>query len=65
MINGWGKFRGYKSKLFFPSSVNKLKKLLITKNYKNFIVRGGGRSYGDSSLNKNIIILSKYLYLII
>ena len=57
MINGWGKFRGYKSKLFFPSSVNKLKKLLITKKYKNFIVRGGGRSYGDSSLNKNIIIL--------
>ena len=34
-----------------------LKKLIKNPKYQNFIGRGNSRSYGDSSLNKNIISL--------
>ena len=37
--------------------LEELKKLIKNPKYQNFICRGNGRSYGDSSLNKNIISL--------
>ena len=53
-IFGWGKFPKRIGKIFFFEDNNKIKKIL--KNYNNIIPRGNGRSYGDSSLSKNVIL---------
>ena len=57
MISGWGNFKNYNSKKFNPKNLKELKKLIKNPKYQNFIGRGNGRSYGDSSLNTNIISL--------
>ena len=57
MISGWGNFKAYNSKKFNPKNLGELKKLIKNPKYQNFICRGNGRSYGDSSLNTNIISL--------
>ena len=58
IIHGWGKFNSYKSNIFYPKTMHELKHLInVTKN--DFIVRGMGRSYGDSSINDNVISLEK------
>ena len=57
MISGWGNFKNYNSKEFNPKNLTELKKLIKNPKYQNFISRGNGRSYGDSSLNTNIISL--------
>lgn len=49
-ISGWGLFPSIDAKVFQPSSTDELIKLIKS---GNLIARGNGRSYGDSSINKN------------
>ena len=53
-LHGWGKINRYKSKIFYPKNIYELKRTLKTK-HENFIIRGLGRSYGDSSINDQVI----------
>ena len=53
-LSGWGKFPRIKVKEFFPNSEAEL--LQIIRNHESYIARGSGRSYGDSSINKNLTI---------
>ena len=55
--SGWARNRFVKCKTYAPKSLFDLRKL---KDYQ-FIPRGMGRSYGDSSLKKNSILLTKNL----
>ena len=57
-ISGWGNYKTIKSNIYTPININELKKTI--KKKKKFTIRGMGRSYGDSSLGKNIISLSKF-----
>ena len=57
MISGWGKFKNYNCKKFSPKNLKELKKIIKNPKYHNFISRGNGRSYGDSSINTNILSL--------
>ncbi len=57
MISGWGKFNNYSANIFKPKTLKDLKDLIKNPKFKNFISRGNGRSYGDSSINKNILSL--------
>ncbi len=59
MITGWGNYiqQKYNANIFYPKNINKIKKILNKKNIKSFSIRGNGRSYGDSSINNNIISL--------
>lgn len=57
MISGWGKFNNYSVNTFKPKTIKELKDLIKNPKYQNFIGRGNGRSYGDSSINKNILSL--------
>ena len=57
-ISGWGNYKTIKSKIYKPSNINELKKII--KKNKKFTIRGMGRSYGDSSIGKNIISLDKF-----
>ena len=57
-ISGWGNYKTIKSNLYMPLNINELKKI-IKKNRK-YTIRGMGRSYGDSSLGKNIISLNRF-----
>ena len=56
MITGWGNYiqRNYKANIYYPKELNSLKNLLSKKGLKSLSIRGNGRSYGDSSINKNI-----------
>tara|TARA_B100001564_G_scaffold359090_1_gene379616 strand:- start:2405 stop:3745 length:1341 start_codon:yes stop_codon:yes gene_type:complete len=58
-LHGWGKINRYKSKIFYPKNIYELKRTLKTK-HENFIIRGLGRSYGDSSINDQVISLKKF-----
>ena len=58
MINGWGRYGNYKTKLYKPKTVSLVKKKLKKSLTESFICRGLGRSYGDSSINNRIIDLS-------
>ena len=55
--SGWARNKFLKCKTYTPKSLSDLRKL---KN-RQFIPRGMGRSYGDSSLKKNSILLTKNL----
>ena len=57
-ISGWGNYKTIKSNIYMPLNINELKKI-IKKNRK-YTIRGMGRSYGDSSLGKNIISLNRF-----
>jgi decaprenylphospho-beta-D-ribofuranose 2-oxidase len=58
MINGWGRYGVYKTKLYKPKNINLVKKKLKNSHLETFICRGLGRSYGDSSINSKIIELA-------
>ena len=58
MINGWGRYGEYKTKLYKPKNINLVKKKLKNSPLETFICRGLGRSYGDSSINSKIINLA-------
>jgi FAD/FMN-containing dehydrogenase len=53
-ISGWSGFPKHQVNIFFPSTLKDVVKLI--KDKKNMIARGNGRSYGDSSINKNCTI---------
>ena len=54
-ISGWGNYKTIKSTIYQPRNIDELKKII--KQNKKFTIRSKGRSYGDSSLGKNIISL--------
>jgi len=60
MINGWGKYGNYETKLYKPKTINAIKKKINKSFTDSFICRGLGRSYGDSSINNKIINLSNF-----
>ena len=51
-ISGWGRNKFYKVKCFNFTTKNFIK-------IKNFIARGNGNSYGDTSINENVLIQKK------
>jgi decaprenylphospho-beta-D-ribofuranose 2-oxidase len=57
-ISGWGNYKTIKSNIYTPKNITELKKII--KKNKKFIIRGMGRSYGDSSIGKNIISLDNF-----
>tara|TARA_B100000902_G_scaffold227907_1_gene216338 strand:+ start:1108 stop:2412 length:1305 start_codon:yes stop_codon:yes gene_type:complete len=63
MITGWGNYiqQNYNAKIFYPKNINKIKRILKIKNITSLSIRGNGRSYGDSSINTNIISLKKFI----
>ena len=58
MINGWGGYGNYKTKIYKPKTINLIKNKLKKTPLDTFICRGLGRSYGDSSINSKILDLS-------
>ena len=58
-LYGWGKIDSHKSQIYYPKDINELKEIIKIPN-KEFIVRGMGRSYGDSSINDNVISLPTF-----
>lgn len=54
-ISGWGRCPKYDVNEVFPDSEKDLLNIL-SKNPNSFIARGNGRSYGDSSINKELTI---------
>jgi FAD/FMN-containing dehydrogenase len=56
--SGWGRNITINSKMYIPSSREELS-IFLKKFKKNVITRGLGRSYGDTSLNRNLISLKK------
>lgn len=52
---GWGQYPSILAQEVYPSSIDEVLRIASTSN-KNFIPRGNGRSYGDSSMNKNLTI---------
>ena len=57
-ISGWGNYKTIKSNIYTPKNITELKQII--KKNKKFIIRGMGRSYGDSSIGKNIISLDNF-----
>ena len=55
---GWGKNISILSKTYEPNSIKELSAFL-NNTKSSLLTRGSGRSYGDTSLSKNIISLSK------
>ena len=53
-FSGWGRNRFFKCNFFEPKNLFELKKIIK----KKIIPRGMGRSYGDSSIKKNSILLT-------
>ena len=58
MISNWGNYPKVDAAIFSPSYVEDFKQLLVKPN--RFICRGNGRSYGDVSLNNDIISMLDY-----
>jgi decaprenylphospho-beta-D-ribofuranose 2-oxidase len=58
-LSGWGKYKIFKVKEYYPENIDQLK-ILVKVMKSPTIVRGNGRSYGDSSISKNIILLSNF-----
>jgi len=53
-LSGWGRFPKIKTKELKPQNESELIKIIH--NNKSYVPRGNGRSYGDSSINKNLTI---------
>ena len=61
MLTGWGRYKKYNITMLKPKNLSNLQTILNNKiESKNFIVRGLGRSYGDSSIGENVICLSNF-----
>ena len=61
LLSGWGRNKFFKCRTYEPKNLQELIKL----SNKNFIARGMGRSYGDSSIQKKKTIITKKLNKII
>ena len=57
-LYGWGRTKGFISKISEPKNLKELTK--ISKNTK-LIARGYGRSYGDSSIQNKLTVITKNL----
>ena len=57
MLTGWGRYKKYNITMLKPKNLSNLQMILNNKiESKNFIVRGLGRSYGDSSIGENNLL---------
>ena len=59
IISGWGKNIKVKSDIYLPKNNADIIKYVSSDKKLDLIARGSGRSYGDSSLYKNLISLKK------
>jgi len=59
-LSGWGNNINVNSSVYLPKNNIDIINLYKNSATLNYIVRGLGRSYGDSSLNHNIISLKNY-----
>lgn len=56
-ISGWGLYPAIEANLTYPKTINDV----VSLSKEKCIARGLGRSYGDSSLNKNLTIVTTNL----
>ena len=61
-LYGWGRSKGFISKISEPKNLKELTK--VSKNTK-LIARGYGRSYGDSSIQNKLTVITKNLNAVI
>ena len=61
-LYGWGRTKGFISKISEPKNLKELTK--VSKNTK-LIARGYGRSYGDSSIQNKLTVITKNLNAVI
>ena len=54
LISGWGNNKSFSCNIAIPNSINAIQ--TIIKDKKKIIARGLGRSYGDSSIQKNCVV---------
>ena len=59
-ISGWGNNNIINSEIVYPKNDEEIIKILKSLKNNSIITRGLGRSYGDMSLNKNVLSLMKY-----
>ena len=59
-LSGWGNNFGIFSNVYNPENNDEIINIILKDKISNFITRGLGRSYGDSSLSDNIISLKNY-----
>ena len=59
-ISGWGKNVSVHKNIYNPKNNEEIIDLIFNKKISNFITRGLGRSYGDSSLADNVVSLKDY-----
>ena len=56
-LSGWGKNFDIFSNVYNPKNNDEVINIILKHKISNFITRGLGRSYGDSSLADNVISL--------
>ena len=59
-LSGWGKNFDIFSNVYNPENDDEITNIILKHKISNFITRGLGRSYGDSSLADNVISLKNY-----
>lgn len=59
-ISGWGNNIRIFSNVYNPENNDEIINTILKGKVSNFITRGLGRSYGDSSLADNVISLKNY-----
>ena len=63
LLSGWGNNTSIFSNVYNPENNDEIINIILKDKISNFITRGLGRSYGDSSLADNIISLKNYIKL--
>ena len=58
-LSGWGRYPVLEARTHRPRSVDALRDLVLSE--PNLIARGNGRAYGDSAINVNATIETRYL----
>ena len=59
-LSGWGNNINIFSNVYNPENNDEIINIILKDKISNFITRGLGRSYGDSSLADNVISLENY-----
>ena len=59
-LSGWGNNISIFSNVYNPENNEEIINIILKNKISNFITRGLGRSYGDSSLADNVISLENY-----
>lgn len=60
LLSGWGNNFSIFSNVYNPENNDEIINIILKDKISNFITRGLGRSYGDSSLADNVISLKNY-----